>query len=457
MRLGRTLPPAAAPISILDIYNGCVGIIRKSNEKMRFEEEVRSYFHVRNCFFVSTGKAALVVILQALHNINPHRNEVIIPSFTCYSIPSAIVRAGLKVRVCDINPKTLDYDYEQLQDILEKHNSCGECYQSQKKEINKGNILAVIAVHIFGISADINRLSRITNNEVFLIEDVAQAMGNQVQGKKLGTFGDVGFFSLGRGKTLSTVEGGIIITDDIQIAKKIASIYKNLGQYTFCDILRLIGYSCVLSIFMHPLLFWIPKSLPFLHLGETKFHKRFSIYKMSSFQAGLSRNWIKKLEGLMQTRKENTSAITSIIKHRILPGSDCGSTLRDTYVGDEKLCLSDKKYVTTKCKGLHTNVFEHACIPWKQSYVKKSSLLRYPIILKDVFNVEILLMESERYGLGIARSYPNSLESLKEIIDIRADGPMKQGNLLADRLVTLPVHSYMTERDFRKLEKLFCV
>ena len=73
---------------------------------------------MKHCFLVSSGKAALTLILQALKELHPERNEVLIPAFTCYSVPSSIVRAGLKVKLCDISPDTLDFDYNQLEKIL---------------------------------------------------------------------------------------------------------------------------------------------------------------------------------------------------------------------------------------------------------------------------------------------------------------------------------------------------
>jgi len=118
MRIGRTLPPAASPIYPRDILSGIKGVFRGKRELNRFQSELKEYFGVKHCFLVSSGKAALTLILKALHKIHPDRDEVLIPAFTCYSVPSAIVRAGLKVRLCDISPDTLDFDFNQLDKIL---------------------------------------------------------------------------------------------------------------------------------------------------------------------------------------------------------------------------------------------------------------------------------------------------------------------------------------------------
>jgi perosamine synthetase len=114
MRIGRTLPPAAAPLSWRDLSAGLKGALRGSRETQRFAEELRSHFNRRHCFLVSSGKTALALILLALKEARPDRDRVLIPAFTCYSVPSAIVRAGLKVSLCDIDPDTLDFDEQQL-------------------------------------------------------------------------------------------------------------------------------------------------------------------------------------------------------------------------------------------------------------------------------------------------------------------------------------------------------
>ncbi|MEO0248960.1 MAG: DegT/DnrJ/EryC1/StrS family aminotransferase, partial [candidate division WOR-3 bacterium] len=210
MHIGRTLPPAAAPISLQDILAGLSGLRRGRRELARFECELKEFFGVDYCFLVSSGKAALTIILRALKAMYPNRDQVLIPAYTCYSVPSAIVRAGLNVQLCDMHPETLDFDYAQLDRFLHRA-------KPQPNKLNKHGqpstrFLALIAAHLFGIASNIEGLrSLIGDNEPVIVEDAAQAMGGKRNNRKLGTLGDVGFFSLGRGKAISTVEGGIIL------------------------------------------------------------------------------------------------------------------------------------------------------------------------------------------------------------------------------------------------------
>ena len=218
MLIKRTLPPAATPIGVRDILNGLRGLISGKDEIERFRSELKNYFGVKHCFLVSSGKAALTLILEALHQLYPDRTSVIIPAFTCYSVPSAVKRAGLEIKLCDIDPETLDFDYGQLESML--------------SDPQASRILAVIPRHIFGLIANMDQLRRITDGfGVSIVEDAAQTMGGDLNGIKLGTLGDVGLISLGRGKAYSTVEGGIILTGRDDLADRINKLVENLPGY----------------------------------------------------------------------------------------------------------------------------------------------------------------------------------------------------------------------------------
>ena len=175
MRIGRTLPPAASPIPWDNILRAGLTCFSKSTLPIeQFENNLKSYFGAKHCFLLSSGKAALTIILKALHEIYPNKDEVLIPAFTCYSVPAAIKRAGLKIKLCDLDINTLDFNRKDLQKIADedKHNK---------------KLLCVIPTHLFGIPSDVKCCRSMFDHDVTIIEDVAQAMGTEHQGKKLGT------------------------------------------------------------------------------------------------------------------------------------------------------------------------------------------------------------------------------------------------------------------------------
>ena len=116
-------------------------------------------------------------------------------------------------------------------------------------------------------------------------------MGAEYKGKKLGTLGDAGFFSLGRGKAVSTVEGGVILTDRDDLSEKIVARLRKVRDYSIIDLIIMLFKSILLSIFLHPALFCIPRAFSLLRLGDTIFDPEFKIKRMSPFQAGLAKNW----------------------------------------------------------------------------------------------------------------------------------------------------------------------
>jgi perosamine synthetase len=89
MKIQRSLPPTAAPLDPIDLWNGFKGFFSGAHSLEQFEEDMKHYFGVKKVFLVSSGKSALFIILRALRNLAPDKNEVIIPAYTCFSVPSA--------------------------------------------------------------------------------------------------------------------------------------------------------------------------------------------------------------------------------------------------------------------------------------------------------------------------------------------------------------------------------
>lgn len=390
MRIGRSLPPAAAPLSAKDIFFGMIGACKGESELKRFENELINYFGMKHSFLVSSGKTALTTILLALKEISPGRNEVLIPAFTCYSVPSAIIRAGLKVRLCDMAPGTFDFDYDQLSEIISTH---------------RDHLLCILPVHLFGIPVDLERIRKIiADDSVFIVEDAAQAMGAEYKGKKLGTSGDVGFFSLGRGKALSTVDGGVILTNRDDIARHLVKKVNAISGYGASELLALILYSFALFVLSRPSLFWLPKALPFLRLGETIYDPHFKMRKMSSFQAGLAREWKIKLQKFGKVRLKNT--------HELV-------------IGLERI-------------GLKSSLTNQIPLPY---------LIRLPLRVESACQREAILRLSERNGLGLARTYPDSVDRIPELIADFASLHFPIAREYAEKLVTLPVHPHVKRKD----------
>jgi dTDP-4-amino-4,6-dideoxygalactose transaminase len=261
-----------------------MGVIRGNGENGDCEE-LKSIWK-RHCFLVS-WKGCSFLILETRATSRP--DKVLSPAFTCYSGPSAVARAGLKVTLCDVVDGSFDFDFQQLRPLLADE-----------------RLICIISSHLYGVPADIERLREVLGpSPIAVVEDAAQAMGGTWQGQKLGSFGDASFFSLGRGKAFSTVEGGIILTDRDDLAEVIARRYERLPAYGLGEVSLLLLYALALRVLMHPLLFWLPQGLPFLRLGGTIYDPEFKIRKMSSLQGGMTRGWTDGLAEFKERRRVN--------------------------------------------------------------------------------------------------------------------------------------------------------
>jgi perosamine synthetase len=426
VRIGRTIPPAAAPITLAALACGLWGILRGQRELERLESEIKAQFGTKHCFLVSSGKAAFMQILLALKALSPEKDEVLIPAFTCFSVPSAVVRAGLKVRLCDLRPGSLDMDHARLSAMLqpvasEQTASPSAQLRSDSLEVaiddgarvpdSADRLLAIVPTHLFGYPADVTGVRALAGDRaITVIEDAAQAMGETVNAGKLGTLGDVGFFSLARGKAFSAVEGGVIITNNDEIAGGLRSLVHGLPGYGLLSMLKLVIQAFALWVLVHPMLFWIPRSIPFLRLGETLFETDFPVLRMSAFQAGLTRNWRRKLSGFRAGRVRRVNRWMSVLE-----------------------------------KG-------HRCVRFIEA--KSSGLIRFPVHVSDSVKRNRLLHDSEQQGLGVMPTYPAPINAIPELQGKLDAGEFPVAEDCAKSLVTLPTHDYVGVRDEEAIIRL---
>jgi dTDP-4-amino-4,6-dideoxygalactose transaminase len=165
-----------------------------------FEDAFAKYLDIKHCVSCGNGTDALEIALSSL-NIGPG-DEVIVPSLTWISTAEAVSNVGAAPIFAEIEPTY--YGIDPLQ-ILKKITP---------------KTKAIIPVHLYGHPADMNAIISIAKeNKLFVIEDAAQAHGAEIEGKKVGTFGDLATFSFYPGKNLGAFgDGGCIVTKDATLA-----------------------------------------------------------------------------------------------------------------------------------------------------------------------------------------------------------------------------------------------
>ncbi len=187
---------------------------RKGTAIQELENEFRKYFGVKYAFAFNSGRSGSMATLNSLEL--SRGDEILLQAFTCNAAVNPIIWKGLKPVFVDCDEQTFNVDVEDL-----------------KHKITPRSRVAVVQ-HTFGLPANMDEISKICQeNNLILIEDCAHSLGARYQGKKVGLFGRAAFFSFSRDKIISSVYGGMVITNDDELARKIKEFQENCG-YPFC-------------------------------------------------------------------------------------------------------------------------------------------------------------------------------------------------------------------------------
>jgi perosamine synthetase len=383
----RHIPPAAAPVLPADLLAGVDGALRSSDSLRAFEEGFADAQGVSRAWGVSSGRAALTLALRALRQLSP-RTSVVIPAFTCFSVPAAIVRAGLDVVGCDIDSSTLDFDYQQLASVLDRERP-----------------LAVVATHLFGLPASVQRVKALCDRYgTFVIDDAAQALGTTVDGRPAGATGHIGFYSFGRGKSVTCGSGGVIVASSPDIVAAMDRQLAALDEPGTVQAATALAEATVLAIFLRPSLYHIPTSVPGLHLGETIYAVDFPVRRMSGTQAGLLKHWRVRLTEWNAARRENV-----LYFRRAIP----------------------------------------ALIP-----TAASTCIRLPVVCESREARDWLVSVGREQRLGISLMYPTAVNGIPALRGTLGQQSFPSAERVAERLLTVPVHPWVSRRDRERVERL---
>jgi CDP-6-deoxy-D-xylo-4-hexulose-3-dehydrase len=171
-----------------------------------FERQFAQYIGSRHCVMVNSGSSANLLMIAALfYARNPRLrlqrgDEVIVPAVSWSTTYYPLHQYGLKIKFVDIDLQTLNFDLAQLSEAI------------------TSKTRAIFAVNLLGNPNDFAAIGELTaNRDIVLIEDNCESMGAEFQGRKAGTFGVMGSFSSFFSHHISTMEGGLIVTDDEEL------------------------------------------------------------------------------------------------------------------------------------------------------------------------------------------------------------------------------------------------
>ena len=184
--------------------------ITEHKKTEELEKIISNYLNCKECIMTTSGTCAIILSLLAL-NLNID-DEVIVPNYTMIATVNAVKMLKLKPVIIDVDKDTFTLNLDNIKNNI-----------SNKTK-------AIIHVSLNNRYKDMDKLVNFCNkNNFYLIEDSAQSLGCRINGKNLGTFGNIGCFSLSSPKIISTGQGGFCVTDNDLLAKKMRMI-KNFGR-----------------------------------------------------------------------------------------------------------------------------------------------------------------------------------------------------------------------------------
>ncbi|MET0532700.1 MAG: DegT/DnrJ/EryC1/StrS family aminotransferase [Steroidobacter sp.] len=378
--------PAGTPISPVTF---AVSLARGlgSSAAINLGEGLARHAGHRRYWLLSTGRAAMVLALQAMRDLSkdPKKTEVIVPAYTCYSVPASVIKAGLKPRLCDVDPTSLSLDPEAL------------------RKFDFSRVLAVVTANLYGIPNHLQSIEAIAReNGVWMLDDSAQALGATHAGRPVGGFGDVGLYSFDKGKNITSLEGGALVASHAELAaaldRRHAQLHSTSAARTATTIVKLAAYATLLR----PTLYGVVRKLPGLGLGRTLYDETYPIERYSGTLAGFAATLLKKLPALTQGRRDKAAALNEALSK--VPGVQLIDLPSDS----------------------------------------QPAYARLPFLVTDPNRRAALLENLEAAGIGATASYPSALCDVPEVAASlpESDRDMPNARLVASRIVTLPTHSY---------------
>ena len=208
-------------------------LLSKRKIKQKLHKKICKTFSSSACFTYSSARGALADFLLSLDLTK--NDEVILSSFTCLAVPTAIIAAGAKPVYTDIDYKSMNHKVENIIPLV------------------TNNTKAIIVQHTMGVPAEIDDIiSYAKKNKIIIIEDCALSVGTKINNRLLGTLGDASIFSFELSKTVSCGWGGILLINNEKFIDNVNSRYKNHKNLKLTKRFQMIFQTFLCGILYHP-------------------------------------------------------------------------------------------------------------------------------------------------------------------------------------------------------------
>jgi len=251
------------------------GFLVQGERVSAFEQIVADYIGVDSAVAVSNGTAALHLALLAI-GVHPG-DVVIVTTYSWIATANVIELCGAQPVFVDIQPDTFNIDPQRLLETLGKLTSDAQTAKRVK---------AILPVHTFGQMANMSSIMELAEHyEIPVIEDAACALGAKWQDQQAGTWGVMGCFSFHPRKAITTGEGGMIVTNDLNLAQHLRTL-RNHGQDPDASTPDFIlpGYN----------------------------------YRMTEFQAAFGQSQMRKLDRIISARRQHSQYYDELLANSLI-------------------------------------------------------------------------------------------------------------------------------------------
>ena len=226
------VPLSRPDITELEIEN-VVAVLRTPHLSLgprlpEFEQKFAGYLGMKHAIAVSSGTAGLHTVLISL---DIGKNDAVITTpFSFIASANCILLAGATPLFIDIEPHTYNIDPEKTRDYLESHCTRNEMTGTLTDMKTGKSVKAILPVHVFGQPCDMSAIMQLADQyNLKVIEDACEAIGAELDRKKVGGFGNASVFAFYPNKQMTTGEGGMIVTNEEKIASLCRSL-RNQGR-----------------------------------------------------------------------------------------------------------------------------------------------------------------------------------------------------------------------------------
>lgn len=284
--IGRHQLPVSSPITAGGLARGAAAaLVGGQSMQEALAGELRARFGASGVVLTDSGTSALVLALRLTMR---RGGTVAFPAYGCVDLAAAAQYAGVRVRLYDLDPRTLSPDLESLELALRRGAD------------------AVVVTPLYGYPADVPGVAEIAARfGAAVIEDAAQGAAGSLGSKTLGSFGPLSVLSFGRGKGMTGGSGGALLAIGTAAAERLASVAVPRGGRGLGPLVSA-GAQWTLG---RPAVYGVPSAIPWLRLGEMVYHPAREPAGLPTAAAAMVRVALREADAAADRRRARASVL----------------------------------------------------------------------------------------------------------------------------------------------------